>query len=54
MIKAEKELRDYFEGKDWYNGTISPSKFNQEKLLNKVEKANVNLIDKYEKKKGYK
>ena len=50
----DEELRDYFEGKDWYNGTIPASKFNENKLFNKVEKANAYFIDKYERKKGYK
>lgn len=38
-----KELREYFESKAWYKGTIDPENFN-ENTLNKVERANVILI----------
>lgn len=44
----DKELQDYFDGKSWYYGYISPSQWS-EKNLNQYEAYNVNLISKYEK-----
>lgn len=38
-----KELRDYFESKDWYDGTIDPGDF-KESSLSKIERANVQLL----------
>ena len=37
------ELQAYFNSKSWYNGTISPSQFDEDSL-NKYEKANVQTI----------
>lgn len=44
------EIADYFNSKSWYSGTISPNKFNFT-VLNKYERANMELIDTYEKEK---
>ena len=38
-----KELRDYFNSKSWYNGTIDPADFT-DSMLSKVELDNVKLI----------
>ena len=40
----------YFERKSWYNGTISPDEFdaNLDSRLNDVERANIEIIKKYE------
>lgn len=38
-----KELRDYFNSKSWYNGTIDPSDFS-DSMLSNIERANVTLI----------
>lgn len=51
-----KELRDYFNGKDWYKGKISPKKFS-DKVFNKYEKKNVSFLSQKEEaiqKGGYK
>ncbi len=53
-IFDDEELRAYFEGKSWYEGTIPANKFNENKYFNQIEKANAYFIDKYERKKGYK
>jgi len=45
-------LRSYFESKDWYEGTISPSSF-KESQLNDYEIYNRDLIVDYEKDMGY-
>lgn len=37
------DLKDYFESKSWYKGTVEPSDFD-ENVLNKYEKANIDLI----------
>lgn len=37
------DLKDYFESKNWYKGTVKPSDFD-ENVLNKYEKANIDLI----------
>lgn len=49
------ELRDYFNGKSWYEGTIEPDEFtNREReLLSEIEFQNAVFIDKYEKSLGY-
>ncbi len=40
----DSELQEYFDGKDWYNGTIAPDDFDDDGELNKYEKANIDLI----------
>lgn len=47
----DEVLRDYFESKSWYEGTIEPSDFSEE-LLNEIEKYNVTFIANYEKNLG--
>ncbi len=44
------DLKAHFESKSWYNGTISPKEFdaNVDARLNAVEKANIEIIKKYE------
>ena len=39
--------QDYFESKSWYKGTVKPSDFD-ESVLNKYEKANIDLISSME------
>lgn len=46
-----KELREYFESKSWYYGTVSPSDFST-KVFNKYENANIQFLDKKEKELG--
>ena len=41
------DLQDYFESKSWYKGTVKPSDFD-ESVLNKYEKANIDLISSME------
>ena len=43
------EIREYFEGKTWYHGTIQPSQF-RESVLSDIERANINYIIEYENK----
>ena len=38
-----KELRDYFNSKSWYDGTIDPDDFS-DNLLSQIERDNVNLL----------
>lgn len=38
-----KELREYFESKSWYNGTIDPADF-KDNMLSQIERDNVKLI----------
>lgn len=40
---ASKELQDYFNSKSWYNGTISPSSFN-ESVFNDYERKNIQTL----------
>ena len=42
-----QDLQEYFEGKDWYQGTIEPSDF-REDLLNDYEKKNVQFLKEFE------
>ena len=42
-IFENSELREYFESKDWYDGTIEPEDFDED-VLNQYEKANVKLL----------
>ena len=46
-IFQDAGLRQYFEGKSWYNGTVSPAQFTSS-MLSDVEQANIKLIQKYE------
>ena len=48
-----KEVREYFESKSWYKGTIDSSKFDSTVKFNPYESANIKLIEDYEKKMGY-
>ena len=41
------DLQDYFKSKSWYKGTVKPSDFD-ESVLNKYEKANIDLISSME------
>lgn len=42
-IFDSEDLKDYFESKSWYKGTVNPDDFD-EGVLNKYEKANIDLI----------
>lgn len=44
------DLKAHFESKSWYNGTVSPKEFdaNVDARLNDVERANIEMIKKYE------
>ena len=46
----DQTLQQYFDSKSWYNGTISPDEFdaNLDSRLNDVERANIEIIKKYE------
>lgn len=44
----DKELQNYFNGCSWYRGTIAPDDFDDERMLNKYERANAYLILEYE------
>lgn len=46
----DKALQQYFDSKSWYNGAISPDEFdaNLDSRLNDVERANIEIIKKYE------
>ena len=48
-IYNDEKYKAYFESKSWYKGTKTPNEFDYDKELNSIEKANVNLIKKYEK-----
>lgn len=49
-IFTDEPYRSYFEGKSWYQGTIQPQEFDNkcDIILNDIEKANIELIKKYE------
>ena len=44
------DLKTYFESKSWYSGTVAPEEFdaNMESRLNDAERANIEMIKKYE------
>lgn len=42
------ELRNYFESKSWYHGTISPDDFKDSDMLNDYERANTELLSQVE------
>ena len=46
----DQALQQYFDSKSWYNGTISQDEFdaNLDSRLNDVERANIEIIKKYE------
>lgn len=46
-IFVSPQIARYFEGKDWYTGTISAANFS-ENVLNEFERANVSFISQYE------
>lgn len=46
-IFQDAGLRQYFEGKSWYHGTVSASDFTSS-MLSAVEQANIKLIQKFE------
>lgn len=48
----DAELQAYFDGKDWYRGSIDASDFNDD-YLSELEKANRDLIVEYEAAMGY-
>ncbi len=50
-IFTDEPYKSYFESKSWYKGAIQPQEFdtNCEIALNETEKANIELIEKYEK-----
>ena len=48
----DEGLQQYFDSKDWYEGTIAPEDFS-EGMLNDYEIKNANTILSYEKAKGY-
>ena len=43
----DASLQQYFDSQPWYQGTIAPAQFD-EGVLSEVEKANIDLIKKYE------
>lgn len=49
-IFDSEDLKEHFESKSWYNGTVSPEEFdkNMDSRLNEVERANIEMIKKYE------
>lgn len=51
-IYTDKKYKSYFESQSWYKGTVDPDEFdaNFENELNDIEKANIELIKKYEQK----
>ena len=51
-IFKDEQLQGYFNTCDWYNGTIASEQFS-ENMLNEIEKANIQTIINYEKKRGY-
>ncbi|MDY4575532.1 MAG: YARHG domain-containing protein [Intestinibacter sp.] len=44
----DQELQNYFNGCSWYRGSIDPDDFDDERMLNKYERANAYLILEYE------
>ena len=51
-IFEDQELQKYFEGKNWYQGTVKGAEFNAS-VFNEYELANKDLIVTYAEKKGY-
>lgn len=50
---SNKELQAYFADQAWYRPTIEGRNFDEKKILNKIEQANLEVIINYEKKMGY-
>ncbi len=48
----DEQLQEYFNGKEWYNGTISPADFSED-MLNDFERENTYTITDYEVEMGY-
>lgn len=48
----DSSLQEYYEQFDWYDPHVSPSSFTAS-MLNEYQNANLNLIMKYEREKGY-
>ena len=48
-----KEVREYFESKSWYRGTINSGDFDKKVKFNDYESKNIKTIEDYEKKMGY-
>ena len=48
-----KEVREYFESKSWYRGTIDSGVFDKTVKFNDYESKNIKTIEDYEKKMGY-
>lgn len=46
-------LQSYFNSQSWYRGTIAPSNFQDNYMLNEIEKYNTKLIKDYEISMGY-
>lgn len=49
-IYTDDKYKTYFESKSWYEGTVEPEAFDAdyENQLNEIEKANIEIIKKYE------
>ncbi len=45
----DESLQEYFDSMDWYLGYIEPEDFD-ESVFNEIEKKNIQLLAKYEKK----
>lgn len=45
---TDQTLQEYFDGMDWYVGTIDPDDFDETQYLSKLERRNANFIKKYE------
>lgn len=46
-IFDDSQLREYFNSKSWYSGTIMPEDFN-ERYFNEIEKENIKILSEYE------
>ena len=45
---TDQQLQEYFDGTDWYVGTIDPDDFDETQYLSKLERRNANFIKKFE------
>lgn len=50
---SNKQLQAYFADQAWYHPTIEGRDFDEKKILNKIEQANLEVIINYEKTMGY-
>ena len=48
----DEDLQEYFDSKDWYEGTIEPDDFD-ESILSDIEITNKDIIVDFEEEKGY-